>query len=256
MCADDFGLGTSACLSILQLASAGAITATSCAVDGAVAAVHAGELRALRPRVGVGLHLNLTENPEYTGSRPLLRWVLSTYARGSLDRLSLLQEIRRQLLRFEELFGAAPDYVDGHEHVHQLPVIRELLVAELKLRYGERVALRSTLTRSARGAKAGLIQRLGAAQLAHLANRAGLHCNSDFAGVYNLSGDRPYAPRMEAWLRNIEDGGLIMCHPELPSVTTARPGARAREHRFLSSPAWPQLLQRCAVSLVAFRGRG
>ena len=256
MCADDFGLGTSACLSILQLADAGAITATSCAVDGDVATVHAAELRRLRPRVCVGLHLNLTENPLYAGSRPLPRWLMATYARGALDRPSLLQEIRRQLQRFEELFGAAPDHVDGHEHVHQLPVIRELLVAEMQQRYGARVALRSTLTHSARGAKAGLIQLLGAAQLARLAAGAGLHCNSDFAGVYNLSGDSPYAPRMETWLRSIEDGGLIMCHPELPSVNVARPGARAREHRFLSSPAWPQLLQRCAVSLTPFRGPG
>lgn len=254
VCADDFGLSAAACQSILTLGSAAAISATSCAVDGPVAAVYAAALRELRPGLAVGLHLNLTENPQFGASRSLPLWILAAYSRVAIDREALQHEIRRQLHCFERLFGAPPDFVDGHEHVHQLPVIRGLLVDELWAQYGDRVALRATSPAEARGAKAALINLLGARALQRLAARRGLYCNSDFAGVYNLSGDGDYAPHMESWLRGVRDGGLIMCHPETPDGT--RRDARTREHEFLASPAWPQMLQRCAVSLVPLRAPG
>jgi predicted glycoside hydrolase/deacetylase ChbG (UPF0249 family) len=250
VCADDFGLSDAASRAILALGVAGAITATSVAVDGPALEAHATALRALRPRLAVGLHLNLTENPHFAGSRSLRGWILACFLRRGLDRGALAAEIRRQMQRFETLFGAAPDFVDGHEHVHQFPVLRELLLDALVERHGARVAVRCTWPQHYRGAKAAFIGLLGARALRKGLAARGLRGNSDFAGVYDLKSTRGYAARMDEWLRSIADGGLIMCHPEAPGERASP--ARAHEHAFLGSGEWPRLLRSWNIVLTPF----
>ena len=250
VCADDFGLSDAASRAILALGAASAITATSVAVDGPAIDAHVAALRKLRPRLAVGLHLNLTENPHFAGSRSLGKWLLATFLHQGLDREALAAEIRRQLDRFDTLFGAAPDFVDGHEHVHQFPVLRDLLLDAVVARYGARVAVRCTWPRHYRGAKAAVIGLLGARALQQGLSSRGLTGNRDFAGVYDLKSTGRYAARMDEWLRSIADGGLIMCHPEAPGESTDP--ARAHEHAFLGSADWPRLLRSWNVVLTPF----
>ncbi|MFX7605201.1 ChbG/HpnK family deacetylase, partial [Acinetobacter baumannii] len=56
-----------------------------------------------------------------------------------LDASALRDEIATQCALFEDATGRAPDYVDGHQHVHQLPQIREALVEVLVARYTGRL---------------------------------------------------------------------------------------------------------------------
>jgi predicted glycoside hydrolase/deacetylase ChbG (UPF0249 family) len=248
VCADDFGLTAAATRSILELAAARAITATSCVVDGPAMLRNLAPLRALRPQLSVGLHLNLTENPEFGGNQSLPAWILTTFLRRREGLAGLQAELRRQLDRFEQLLDGAPDFVDGHEHVHQFPVTRELLLDELKSRYGARIVVRCTWPRHFRGSKAAVIAMLGARALRAAAQARGLRCNRDFAGVYDLRSHSGYAARMDEWLRNLDDGGLIMCHPESPALGGAP--ARAHEHQFFSSPEWPRILRSWNVALA------
>jgi hypothetical protein len=249
VCADDFGLSQAACQSILQLGATGALNATSCAVDGPYVAEHLPALRALRPALAVGLHLNLTENAQFAGARPLTGWLAATYLRWQLDPAALRSEIARQLQRFETLFGTPPDFVDGHEHVHQFPVIRDLLLTELQQRAHTRLWVRCTWPQRYRGAKAAVIGLLGARALRRQLRLQGLRHNSDFAGVYDLVGEHGYDTRMRSWLAGLEDGGMIMCHPELPGPHTSP--ARAAEHRYLASPQWLALQEEARVSLTS-----
>ena len=249
VCADDFGLSQAACQSILQLGAAGAINATSCAVDGPYVAEHLPALRALRPDLAVGLHLNLTENKVFSGTRPLTGWIAATYLRLRLDRSALRTEIARQLQRFETLFGTPPDFIDGHEHVHQFPVIRDLLLAELQHRGNTHLWLRCTWPQRYRGAKAAVIGLLGAKALRRQLRLRGLRSNSDFAGVYDLVSESGYDTRLRGWLAGLADGGVLMCHPELPGPHTS--AARAAEHRYLASPEWLALQEETRVCLKA-----
>jgi predicted glycoside hydrolase/deacetylase ChbG (UPF0249 family) len=251
ICADDFGLSEAACRSILELGKTQAITATSCAVDGPFMQRHAAALAALRPRLTVGLHLNLTENPNFAGNQSLSQWILGSYLRRPKALQGLAGEVDRQLARFETLLAGAPDFVDGHEHVHQLPVVRDILLAAMQRRYGHSVLVRCTWPRHFRGGKAAVIALLGASALREAARRGGLTCNRDFAGVYDLRSRSGYAARMEEWLRNLDDGGLVMCHPEEPTGPALT--ARHQEHRFFSSPEWPRLLRSWNVALTGLR---
>ena len=167
LCADDFGLSDGANRSILQLADGAAISATSCAVDGPAMSTHVAALRERRPRLAVGLHFNLTENPNFPGSRTVPRWIIATYLRGNLDVEALRREVHRQFARFDELFGAPPDFVDGHEHVHQFPLLRRLVLDTARERYGTGFFVRCTWPRHFRGMKAAVIGLLGARSLRH-----------------------------------------------------------------------------------------
>jgi predicted glycoside hydrolase/deacetylase ChbG (UPF0249 family) len=193
------------------------------------------------------LHLNLTENANTPLTASVKTWIVRTFLRRSPDLAAIKQEIARQLDKFESLFGRRPDYVDGHEHVHQFPIVRDALLAVLSARYGNSIAVRSTVPTTSRGAKAAVIAMLGGRALRKQLLRAGIPTNSDFAGVYDFSTRVPFEALMRGWLASIADGGIVMCHPELSSRNEL--DARAVEHEFLASERWPQLQREFAVTL-------
>ena len=254
VCADDFGANDAASNAIIDLGQRQAISATSCLVHAPAAATHASRLRVAAPAVSIGLHLDLTQFVPGSIRATLHRWLLRGLVLRNADRAQVLAEIRRQLQRFEELFARPPAYVDGHCHVHQLPGVREPLLREIAARYGRSVAIRSTCVAGRRGLKAWIIQELGGRAMRRQIARAELHANTDFAGVYDFSRSQPFERRMEYWLRRLHDGGMLMCHPEMP-VAAAEPGcAREDEYRFLASPAWSEMRARHGILLEPFRG--
>ena len=253
LCADDFGLSDEASASIVELAGLAAISAASCVVDAPAFAGNAAMLARSRAKVAIGLHLNLTEGKRSRLRRSLVSWVLRAYGGLAPKRIELQSEIARQLDVFERTFDAAPCFVDGHEHVHQLPRIREALVDEIAGRYGGKVAVRSALSMQPRGSKAWAISQLGGHELRTLLAQRSLPTNSDFAGVYDFSTARPYDRRMTEWLRALADGGLIMCHPERRTVTGPAHSARQMEHDFLVSQAWSDMRRELDIALIPFR---
>lgn len=253
LCADDFGASAAACEAIIELGGMGAISATSALVHGPAIGRYARVLRAGHPGLSIGLHLDLTEFAPAELRASLPRWLLRGFVLRDIDSARVRAEIRRQLLLFENLFGQAPAFADGHCHVHQIPGVREALVVELCARYGRAIAVRSTRSRSFLGIKSRLIAALGGDGLHALLDARRLHTNGDFAGAYDFTTRIDYATRMRGWLRYIADGGLIMCHPERPAGDTHPRTARAAEYRFLSSREWPALLDRSGARLVPFR---
>ena len=250
LCADDFGRTETACRSIVELAEIGAISSTSCMVDAPWSGRYAAALKPGR-RFAVGLHLNLTEGEASYRRVTVKRLIVQSYAFAIRDRSALRAEIRRQIECFTQLFGRAPDFVDGHEHAHQLPVIRELLLEELTGRYGHDMAVRSTVPRCHRGVKAAVIGMLGARPFTAAAVARGFTVNRDFGGVYDFTERVPFERRLAGWLASLPDRGLIMCHPEAPPASPVD-RARVAEHRFLASSAWKELRARMQVALVPF----
>lgn len=260
LCADDFGMSSHICEAVLQLVRQRSLTATSCFVDAPHLASYIAPLLELADDVSIGLHLNLTEaftSSTHSENRyaSLHQWWWRCYVRGA-SAANVRREISRQFDRFEAQFSRAPEFVDGHQHVHQLPVIRGQLIEEIRVRYGRHIALRSTIARQPRGTKALIIQRLGAAAFKAMATRNALMTNTDFAGVYDFSSAVPYADRMLSWATSIADGGLIMCHPELPGAATLHHVARSAEHDFFASTAWSELLRQQNIELIPFRAAG
>jgi chitin disaccharide deacetylase len=265
ICVDDYGLHEGINQAAIDLAQLGRVHAISCMTAGSAWAVQAQRLVPLAAGgVDIGLHLDFTEQlPEQA-----MRWPLGQLIRGSLlrqlDRVAIRQEIKRQLDVFEQAFGAAPTYVDGHQHVHQLPGIREELLAVLGQRYPHKLPwLRSTRSQGLAWAqwRAGLlsvikpwgIELLGQHGLSALAKAQGYKQNQRLLGVYDFTGGaQRYAQLLEQWLASAGSGDLLMCHPSAPTTASDNLlSARQAEFSVLAGSQLDQLLSRHGVELRA-----
>lgn len=259
ICVDDFGLHEGVNQAVLRLADQARISAVSCMVGAPAWVQGAPALRAFEARrLDVGLHLDLTERPlDQRLRRPLAQWfALGTW--GLVDRKAVGAEINAQLERFERVLGRAPAHVDGHQHVHQFPVIRELLVEVLMQRYaGSLPWLRSTRRppEARRLDKSWLIERLGCNDLGTLAWTHGFAQNRSLLGVYDFRGTaHEYLARLAQWVEVAQSGDLLMCHPaSAADVQDPILPARVREYGVLASDGLGDLLARQGVRIATLR---
>jgi predicted glycoside hydrolase/deacetylase ChbG (UPF0249 family) len=235
LCVDDFGLNLDVNQAVLNLVDAGVVSATSCITQGPAWREGAAQLRgAQRDRLDVGLHLNLTES--FAAAPDAALPLSSVVGRALLRALSptwLQRAVCSQLDAFEAEWGEAPDYVDGHQHVHQLPQVREVLLDELGRRYGARPArpwLRSTRARPGPGGlslKQRVIEALGARTFERMARQAGFSLNGALLGVYGFDADAPaFSRRLRAWLAQAQSGDVLMVHPACPAAVDDRDPAQ------------------------------
>lgn len=216
VCVDDVGLHAGINAAALALVGLGRVHALACQVGGPAWTDAAEQLRRLEG-VDVGLHLDLTQHPLLYRPRPLEHVIARSLLRR-FDTAALRAEVAAQLDHFERGVGRPPDFIDGHQHVHQLPQVREAMLAELRHRGMSRPWLRNTRRRRLPRwqFKPWLIERLGAAALARQAQAAGFGQNRALLGVYDFAAAGPsYGALLQRWLAVAGDGDLLMCHPSM-----------------------------------------
>ena len=260
---DDFGLHAGVCEAALQLALHGRTQAISCMVGAPAWAQWAPQLRGLDPcQTETGLHLDLTQHPILLRPQGLGPLIVLSWLRA-LDCTQIRTEIRAQLDAFEHHSGQPPAYVDGHQHIHQFPVVRDELLTQLQNRYAGCLPwLRNTAGYGGAGPqppvrpwrealKPWLLETLGAAALARKAKAQGFRQNGHLLGVYNFTGgEENYARRARDWLAASRSGDLWMCHPSVgnhPQDPLAQ--ARQHEYRVLSGDALGALLREEGIRL-------
>ncbi len=256
--ADDYAMDAGVDTAILKLAEIGAITAASAMV---LSPRWAQAARAARdgPALSLGLHFDLT-SPFAEDDFPaqgLSALIVRAQAR-LLDRAALRRQADRQLEAFEKAIGAPPAFADGHQHIHHLPAIRDVLLEALEDHYGrekERIGLRICVARRWRGVKAAIIARTGANVLSRLALERGHPANSDFAGVYDFDAGAGISSLWQAWTANLHGPlPLIMCHVAANTGETAECDpirqARLREFEWLASEEFRLFCQRSALNPV------
>jgi predicted glycoside hydrolase/deacetylase ChbG (UPF0249 family) len=256
---DDLGLHRGVDDAAWRLIEMGRVHAVGCMVGGPAWRDGQVRLRGLDPRsVDVGLHLDLTEHP--LGGAFRLGGLIAACLMRRIDPLRVGAEIRAQLDAFEAALGRPPAFVDGHQHVHQLPGVRQALFAELARRPGPgRPWLRSCRAPAAAGPgagwrdriKAGIVAALGARALERQADRLGWRHNARLLGVYDFrGGPADYLRRLEAWLRAGAATDLLMCHPSA-ALGAGDPIAQARAVEFtvLAGDAFGALLRRHDIVL-------
>ena len=281
VCVDDFGLHDGVNQAVFDLLALRRISAVSCLVDGPS---WASGVAALREAVGpveapvadVGLHLNFTETLDVAAqsacpSLPLGALIKASYLRR-FDVAKLAREIERQWDRFEAHWGRAPDFIDGHQHAHQLPQIRDALLQVLRRRYPSGFAGPKPWVRQCRSPgwravlagisvpdtiKAAIISALGATVLGRAVGRLGLRHSERLLGVYPFDADAAaYLRRWQAWLSLVRpQGDLLMCHPcvpmqKAPPWPDAIAASRCMEHLVLTGEPFGALLQAAGVRIV------
>jgi len=262
LCADDYGQNQSISQAIIALLEKNRLSATSCMTTGAKWPEYAKWLHPWIERADIGLHFNLTEGHSLSGQLaflPLSKLLFKAYWRF-LKQSAIEAELHAQLDAFESALGRLPDFVDGHQHIHQLPVIRQALfhVYEKRLRsvncylrcvYHPRFFLRPDRFKEI------IIQLLGARAFKKMAMRGKIPHNSSFSGIYPFADRKPYSQRFPRFLAEVSDGGIIMCHPGLSPSTEADmiAEARYREFLYLESDAF---VMDCFHAGVSIKKRG
>lgn len=256
VCADDFALDRGAIEATLALIKLGRISATSVLVDSPNWKAAAPDLKAVAEHADVGLHLNLTEALQDGASTwrtrlPLL-WIQSMSR--LLPRWRVREGFERQLDAFADAFGRLPDFVDGHRHVHQLPVVRDQLIESLLAREAKippwiRIGLPPP---GVADRKARLIGMLGAEALLRDARQAGFPTNQCLVGVYGFDPKRDtYLAHVRQWFKAGPDGTVFMCHPSTRASAKDPIGAARRmELGVLAGEAYADTLTRAQISVV------
>jgi predicted glycoside hydrolase/deacetylase ChbG (UPF0249 family) len=269
LCADDYGLSPGVNRAIRDLIERGRLNATSVMVVGP--SVGRDEISALRtaaansPRCAIGLHVTLTApfRPLTMHFQPVDGGMFLSFAKllraglmRQLDPEIIHAEVMVQFAAFGELFGRAPDFVDGHQHAQLFPQVSDAFLAAVKqaapdawVRQGGRHA---PLARRL-GAPKALVLDILSARFRRRAERANIAFNPAFAGAYDFSRQPDFGDLMRQFLEDMPEGGLIMCHPGFVDDTLVSLDPltlhREHEHAFLGGEHFPRLLAANKVTL-------
>lgn len=263
LCADDFALHAGASQGIAQLAARGCISATSVMTLSPRWPQDVARLQELRGRIDVGLHLDWTSAFAVgAGHGMSLGAAMRKAVLGAISPSHAGVVIERQLDAFEAHWKAPPDFVDGHQHVHQFAGIRQALVEVLRRRYDPLADPRPYLRLSRPPAgladlKSRVIAAMGASALERIAVSARFKCAPALLGVYDFAGSASrHARLMDVWLGAAPAGGIVMCHPALEAEAGDPIGrARAQEYAYLASADFPVALARAGVHLARGHAR-
>ncbi|MES2554163.1 MAG: ChbG/HpnK family deacetylase [Pseudomonadota bacterium] len=256
--ADDFAQSADIDAGIIALILKNRVSATSCLTMSPrwpeASRLLTNEIRGL---ADIGLHLDFTQ---YAGYRHRLPIVMARAFLNALPKKKILASINQQLDRFEAKLGTRPDYVDGHQHVHQLPQVREALLQVLVKRYGNDLPwLRIARPLKQDGFKGKVIAALGADALERQAMDVGIKCTRHLLGVYGFDTSAAgYLARLDDWLSVAADSGkaglngihALMCHPatandrNAPQEDDPIHAARAYEYEVLDGDGFGELLAR------------
>ncbi len=266
-CADDYALNAPISQAILRLLKGRRIQATSCMTQAPDWDIHGAKLREVKnscPQLQIGLHFNITHHfSDDMLYKPLGNLMLNAWLRR-LSTADIQRTLAYQWQRFVDVMGRAPDFIDGHQHVHQFPVIRDVLLTFLTHK-GFRGWIRNlnhmVITPNF-FIKSKSLSLLGASTLAESCQELHFRQNERFAGVYDFNHITPYSKLMHHWLdrarndeptfaNDVQHSLLIMCHPSVDTSdqTDGIARARVREYNYFKSD---QFAQDCADRYIAF----
>lgn len=200
---DDLGLSNAVNDAVIHLAERGRIGASSYMVGGTVSA---GDIqRLIDLSVDIGLHLDLTGVFPSALRGSLNSIIVASYLRR-LKPAQVTDIIKQQFDAFEDCFGRAPVFIDGHQHIHQFPIIRECLARELSTRYTieDKYSISARVTTPLmHDFKSWTIYKLGGQAWRKLCEDHHIATNTLFGGVYGFDVSRIELEALwEKWLHS------------------------------------------------------
>lgn len=271
VCADDYGLSPGVSLGIRQLAEAGRISATGAMTCMPAWAAEAEALKPLADKIAVGLHFTLTDQKPLgrmptlapKGKFPTVGELLRASLLGALPLAEIAAELHRQLDAFEEHFGAPPDFIDGHQHVHVFKGVRGVVLSQFHRRLDPaRTWLRDCsdnplrLLRRGFSAKAMIVGHIGKG-LRRQAEQRNIPVNQGFSGFYDPA-KQSLDGQLETMLQATRSGHLLMVHPghvdaELEAVDSLT-APREAEFQTLMQDSFPARLEQLSLRIAGKAG--
>ena len=258
--ADDFGETVDITEGICAAIAAGVVTSTSVMVNMPGTAEALRRAPRLAGQASFGIHLNLCEGRPLTAGATLMdanghflckRVLASRSLTGRLSLPELEAEVAAQIGMLRDC-GVRVSHLDGHKHLHQLPVVCQA-VANVLPRFGiERVRLtRLGSWRRVRDAMT-FAREVAARHAARVFARAQLRSPAHMVDLRDLldGGALPPAGRGGTRAEPIE----ICCHPATAASDASKPGSHRRgdELEYLLSPRFRTVLAASGAALVSY----
>jgi predicted glycoside hydrolase/deacetylase ChbG (UPF0249 family) len=253
VCADDFGMSSGVNNAILKLLESGRISAVSCLVTGRAWTEGARQLINFRERADIGLHLCYEDMP--------FNQTLKLAYTQRLNRPLILERFRFQLGHFMETLGMAPDYIDGHQHIHQLPVFKSALMDLIDSAGFNKIYVRNSaadfndiLIRNVSILKNALIAWPGRSLKRDLGGKK-IPTNEDFLGIYDFNTAHDPGKIFERFLKTVrKPNSVFVSHPSqsLDDKNNAFGKKRIEEFKYLESDQYQETLERHGLYLTKF----
>ncbi|MDB5643392.1 MAG: YdjC family protein [Hyphomicrobiales bacterium] len=261
ICADDYGLTQAVSSGILEAVEAGRIHATGAMTTRPHWKTAAQDLASLGSAVEAGLHLDLTLGPPLTtmpilapnGRLPSIGALIRLSQSGRLPEAEIRAEIAAQINAFGEHYGHAPAFIDGHQHAHMLPGIRDWLFEAASARgLSGKIWMRDSADRFSRIIKRGveapkaMVVALAGRGFGKAAQARGFSTNEGFSGFSAFDPRRDFSKDFVRFLQAPGQRHLVMCHPgrvdyELEQLDPAT-YSREQELEFLLSDRFKDIM--------------
>jgi predicted glycoside hydrolase/deacetylase ChbG (UPF0249 family) len=269
ICADDYALDAEISDAIIELAKQKRISAISCITNSSYWPRDSAALNEVSAYTDIGLHFNLTEGIPLAGNLirgsstlpSLSNLILRTHG-GYLSKKRVIREFKAQYEAFIKQLGFAPHFIDGHQHIHHLPIIRNILIKLYQNGYIQKpcyfrcvdnasVASDSLSTKI----KHFIIKKTGAAKFKRQLMRLKIPHNLSFSGIYNFKATQDYNMIFSSFLKQSSDGGLIMCHPgkAIDNSKDTIANCRYQEYLFLSSKEFIHAIEKSSIIISRFK---
>lgn len=259
--ADDFGetgdITEGICLGI----EAGVVTSTSVMVNMPGTADALRRMPQLAQQASFGIHLNLCEGRPLTRGATLMdangqflrKRTLAAHAlAGRLSLAELEAEITAQIAVLRDA-GVRVSHLDGHKHLHQLPIVCTA-VARVLPRFGiERVRITRLGSWRRVPGLSTLVREIAARHAARVFARVGLRSPVRTVDLRDLLAGKTLAPlagRAAEGPVPIE----ICCHPGTAAADAGKPGSHSRENEleYLLSQEFRTVLATSGAALVSY----
>lgn len=262
--ADDYALSPGVSLGIRQLLHAKAINATSVMTNSLYWPKEALLLRPFKTSADIGLHLCLTDLSPHTvmpklaqnGVLPSLKVLMKKAFLRQLPLEEIRLEFKAQLNDFIQRMQCFPAHLDGHQHIHCLPGIRQVVIdlyLEQLREQSPHTYIRHCGTQHwwsfvRDGLKAKIIHGLSISFSLMLKKHRIPH-NNVFTGIYDFNKRNQLGYEVlfkRFWKEVTKEGGILMCHPghvdEALKAQDPLTGPREAELQFFLSEGYKKLI--------------
>ena len=255
ICADDFGLSDSINEGILDLVKKRKIQAVSCIVNKKPSLKYFSELKKHSKYIDIGLHLNLTETK--SGANLSFKTLKSFFLSLSLlvSKKEIEEEIINQIKEFTKYFNCKPNYIDGHHHIHQFPIISNIIMKSIRKtklfvrcsgdHFWSIIFRRQSIFKS-------LFINIFAISFKKKLKLNNLNHNLSFSGIYNFKDHKGYSLIFKNFLKYRTKKHIIMCHPAKNDVDTYNDSilnSRLEEYKFYMSNKFIKIINKNNVIL-------
>ena len=250
ICSDDFGQNPSIDEGILELVQKNRLHAVTVFTESLGWIGKADQLLSHQDQIDIGIHLNLSQSFANAEAKLSLSSLLIQSHLGLLDKNSIKESLRKQILLFKDRAGRLPDFLDGHQHVHAFPMINDVLIELIEEFWGNQKTLYvRNSSKLPLHLDSFLLKRLilkfSCYGLGEKLERIHVNQNQAFTGVYDFDPQANYRFLFQEWVKLAPNKTLMMCHPATgkDEGEDTLYAARCNEFNYLSSD---EFLSDCA----------